>query len=88
MFHWMDALAQGSVGQAVLVICIVAAIGLGFGSIGLRSSPWNCRCLVRRNLLRPAWNAHRRTDPRVRPRFGLILLSIQSGFSENQFLRP
>jgi putative transport protein len=36
MFHWMDALAQGSVGQAVLVICIVAAIGLGFGSIGLR----------------------------------------------------
>ena len=36
MFHWMEALVQGNVGQAVLAICIVAAIGLGVGSIGLR----------------------------------------------------
>ena len=32
----MEALVQGNVGQAVLAICIVAAIGLGVGSIGLR----------------------------------------------------
>jgi putative transport protein len=36
MFHWIDALVQGNVGQAVLAICVVAAIGLGVGSVGLR----------------------------------------------------
>jgi putative transport protein len=36
VFHWVDALVQGNVGQAVLAICVVAAIGLGVGSVGLR----------------------------------------------------
>jgi putative transport protein len=36
MFHWMEILAQGPVAKAVLALSIVAAVGLVFGSLGVR----------------------------------------------------
>lgn len=36
MFQWMQILAPGIVAQAVLAISIVAAVGLGLGSLGFR----------------------------------------------------
>ena len=36
MFQWMEILAQGPVAKAVLALSIVAAVGLVFGSFGVR----------------------------------------------------
>src|SRR5271156_5479700 len=36
MFQWMESLAPGIVAHAVLAIRIVAAVGLGLGSLGFR----------------------------------------------------
>jgi putative transport protein len=36
MFQWMESLAPGIVAHAVLAISIVAAVGLGLGSLGFR----------------------------------------------------
>jgi putative transport protein len=36
MFQWMEILAQGPVAKAVLALSIVAAVGLVFGSLGVR----------------------------------------------------
>jgi putative transport protein len=36
MFQWMEVLAQGPVAKAVLALSIVAAVGLVFGSFGVR----------------------------------------------------
>jgi putative transport protein len=36
MFQWMEILAQGAVAKAVLALSIVAAVGLVFGSLGVR----------------------------------------------------
>src|SRR6202048_1921779 len=37
MFQWMEILAQGPVAKAILALSIVAAAGLAFGSLGIRS---------------------------------------------------
>jgi putative transport protein len=36
MFQWMEILAQGPVAKAILAFSIVAAVGLAFGSLGIR----------------------------------------------------
>ena len=36
MFQWMELLAPGLVAQAVLALCIVAAVGLALGNLGFR----------------------------------------------------
>jgi putative transport protein len=36
MFQWMEVLAQGPVAKAILALSIVAAVGLAFGSLGVR----------------------------------------------------
>src|SRR5690242_11532705 len=36
MFQWMEILAQGPVAKAILALSIVAAVGLAFGSLGVR----------------------------------------------------
>ena len=36
MFQWMEILAPGLVAQAVLALCIVAAVGLAIGNLGFR----------------------------------------------------
>jgi putative transport protein len=36
MFEWMEILAQGPVGKAILALSIVAAVGLSLGSLGVR----------------------------------------------------
>ena len=36
MFQWMEILAPGLVAQAVLALCIVAAVGLAVGNLGFR----------------------------------------------------
>ena len=36
LFGWIDALAHGAVAQAVLALSVVIALGLAFGSLGVR----------------------------------------------------
>src|SRR5580704_8230265 len=36
LFGWIDALAHGAVAQAVLALSLVIALGLAFGSLGVR----------------------------------------------------
>src|SRR4029077_8840646 len=81
MFHWMEALVQGNVGQAVLAICIVGALGLGVGSVGLRGVRLGTAGVLFVGIF--CGQLGMQIDERILEfvrDFGLFYLSIQSAF--------
>jgi hypothetical protein len=61
MFQWMEILAQGPVAKAVFALRIVAAVGLVFGSLGVRGIR---RGVVCGNFFWTTRHAYRRTHSR------------------------
>jgi len=82
----MEILAQGPVAKAVLALSIVAAVGLVFGSLGVRGIRLGAAgALFAGNFFWTTRHAYRRTHSRVRQRFWpLEIVAAHSRNARNQ----
>src|SRR3984893_11535565 len=77
MFQWMEVLAQGPVAKAVLALSIVAAVGLVFGSLGVRGIRLGAAGVLFAGIFFGQLGmAYRRTHSPVRQRFWPLVVRI------------